>query len=199
MPPSTRSSETSPTTPKRRMRGAYACVEGEGERERGQRCADGGVARARDPRDLVDPPRRADRLDPLEERESGRPGGDPAPPHVDRACRSQQEVGGEDAEERHEERAEQEQERLVGQDVDDARAERGGSGNKYDEEPLRGPGQDVLQRDSGRVDVRERLVVSSTVSARSASALAAPPAAMAVKMALGSARPRESARSTPSP
>ena len=70
----------------------------------------------------------------------------------------QQPVGEQNAEERHEEGAEQEQELLVLGQVDHERDPGCQRGDADDQCPLRRARHDVLDRDGGRVDVRERLV-----------------------------------------
>ncbi len=62
------------------------------------------------------------------------------------------------AEQRHEERPEQEEEVLVAPQVERERPDRRGDGDERDERPLRHTGGEILERDRGRVDVRERLV-----------------------------------------
>src|SRR4051794_5526771 len=62
------------------------------------------------------------------------------------------------AEQRNEERAEQEQELLIPRQVDAERDRRRHDGDSDDQYTLRRTREEVLQRDRGRVDVRERLV-----------------------------------------
>ena len=107
-----------------------------------------------------------DRRQPLVEAEAHDPGCEPLEPDggavedvlavVVRAA--QQPVGEEDPEERNEDRAEEQQEVLVVPQVDHHRAGRGDRADEDDQQPLREPRQQVLERHGRRIDVREGLV-----------------------------------------
>ena len=107
-----------------------------------------------------------ERVQPLVEGEADEPGGEqhraegrrPEDVLLGVVGAAHEPVAEEHAEERDEERAEEQQERLVRGEVDHQRAERGHGRDGRDEQPLRDAGRGVLQRDAGRVDVREGLV-----------------------------------------
>ena len=173
--------------------------EWEGEDEARQRAADRSLARM-GVVDEADPRARADRREPLIGAEAREPGNDLAGRNSGAAKRVA--VAGEPlreqhAEERHEEGAEQIEEVLVVDEVEDERAGGRDDRDPEDEQPLRHPRQDVLDRDGGRVDVRERLLRLVDTERDERERRPAPPAAIAVITDGASDRPRVSSRIAP--